>query len=211
MTGNLDNLFGDFNDGDSPTGEAGNLEDRMSKIEKTLVLLAKGLKGKDKYPYPEGAPNPKDKEEDEEKAAEQLKKITQLEADKEELTKKIAELTKSLEEYSSKEKTEAINDLVNLELEKKLYTKEKGVDIAKDYAKLSIESIGVLKSRVGTIDLEGKAGKQTTKALELKKQEEDKKIKAVESLNEKIKTYEDANLSTKDLKKELKALETDGE
>lgn len=198
----VEDLFDDGDaDGDSPKSGSASLEDRLAKIEKDLAALIEGLakkKKKEEYPYPEGYPKPKDKDDDEK---EELKKsVEALEEEKTELSKKVSE-------FEAKEKATEINTLVNLELEKKLYSKEKAPDMAKEYQKLDLSAISALSKRVETLG-EGEEGDQASlKAKELAKTKEGETETKIKELKAEIDRRLDAGLKTEAQTKELKKLE----
>lgn len=198
----VEDLFDDGDaDGDSPKSGSASLEDRLAKIEKDLAALIEGLakkKKKEEYPYPEGYPKPKEKE-DEEKG-ELKKQVETLEEEKTELSKKVSE-------FEAKEKATEINSLVNLELKKELYSKEKAPDMAKEYQKLDLSAISALTKRVETLNESDEGEPTSQKAKELAKAKEGETETKIANLKADIDRREDAGLKTEEQKKELKKLE----
>jgi len=206
---NVNDLFDDvITDGDSPRSDSASVEDRLAKIEKDLAALIEGLakkKKKEEYPYPEGYPKPKKDEKEKENEDE----IKELKEKVDSLVEEKTELSKKVSEYEQKEKAAEINKLVNLELKKELYSKEKATDMAKEYQKLDLTAINALQSRVEAIE-ETEDGKASLKGKELKKAKTGEIESKIKDLKSRISTRESAGLKADDLKKELKEL-TEGD
>jgi len=209
MKSELDNLFEDFSDGDAPTPELATLEKRIDKIENAIAILVKEVanakKGKP-YPYPEGYPKPGEEPEKKKKEEEEMGK--ELALIKDSLAKKETELagiSAKLAEYESKDKSDKVNELVNAELDKSLYSKEQAIEIAKEYQKLDFATIAVLKSRLATIDL-SKSEKKTEKAQEFSTAADAEKEAKIKDLTMRIEARKEGHLKYADLSKELAEL-----